>query len=679
MIADSRKRYSIRGKLLVGFAAAFVLMAAALLWQVWTVRAQAELSSRVIGQLYPARQAAQDVLLLVRAADEDGAWAILTTNFADGQRVLRKYGDDIAAVADAKDRVRALAITDDQRAAIDRFDAFWSHRGGYLRTHDRAFALKATNVDMARRVYVSASLAPAIADLTAYADSIQRSIDGATAAVERERRIGFLVTSFLSLAAVILGSIIALTVSGSLAKSLRTTSNLLRGIATRDFQELLQSFQMLANGNLGARFSSSRPPLPLDGSTELAHLGDGYNVLASGLRDIGVEFSRMVERFTHVIGEISASSHTMGRAAARIAASSNHCREASSSLDSSIADLENHVREEGSDVRIVSQNIDAFLTTTTRIADGTQAQQQSLEAVAAVMADFQEQVTRLTEIAEILLRATEETSSEVRTGSAASLKSRDAMTHLSNAFVENNGATAKLLERTSAIAHVLEVMQEIADQSKLLALNAAIESARAGEHGRGFAIVADAIRGLAARSIESTKDIESMLGAIRADTNTVSSSMSSSMKAVKSGLDLVDATAEALGAIESRLDATRSAAERLKERAKEIEVGRQSIATSVRDVREIADGTRASTDALTNASEAMRRSIVHLQDSAERQTRSASAVAHSVEAMVHAVADLDETARSVGDQATVLEDLVSLFHQDELPQQRSDPALLAPL
>jgi hypothetical protein len=47
--------------------------------------------------------------------------------------------------------------------------------------------------------------------------------------------------------------------------------------------------------------------------------------------------------------------------------------------------------------------------------------------------------------------------------------------------------------------------------------------------------------------------------------------------------------------------------------------------------------------------------------------------------MVHAVADLDETARSVGDQATVLEDLVSLFHQDELPQQRSDPALLAPL
>jgi len=398
------------------------------------------------------------------------------------------------------------------------------------------------------------------------------------------------------------------------------------------------------------------------------------------LRDIGVEFEAMLDRLQHVIGEISESSRTMDLAGTNIAESSARCRDAASSLYASITELENHVRAGDADVRTVRQQIDAFLESTTRIATGTESQAESLESIAAVMNTFQMQVTRLTALADTLSRTTEEAGDEVRAGSAASQESREAISRLAASFVESNEATQALLKRTSEISHILEVIEEIADQSNLLSLNAAIEAARAGEHGRGFAIVADAIRLLASRSIESTREIEATLAAIREDAAKVSGAMSRSAQAVDSGISLVDAAAQALGTIEQRLNATRSAAETLSVGASEIEEGRQSIASSVRDVLTVVDGTRVSTEALTNASAEMRRSIAHLQASADRQTHSAEAVSQSAAEMAGAAAELGGTANEIDARSTSLKELVSLFHQaehhDEIDGAQVDEAAL---
>ncbi|NLT22412.1 MAG: methyl-accepting chemotaxis protein [Syntrophorhabdus sp.] len=173
-------------------------------------------------------------------------------------------------------------------------------------------------------------------------------------------------------------------------------------------------------------------------------------------------------------------------------------------------------------------------------------------------------------------------------------------------------------ERSSQIGEIVNVIDDIADQTNLLALNAAIEAARAGEQGRGFAVVADEVRKLAERTANSTSEIGGMINAIQGDVERAVMTMNTVAKKVETGVDLSGKAGQSLRVIVTSVDDLLGMVQQIASATDEMSATSEEINRDIEQIAAVSRETSASSEQTAQASGELAKLSNDLEDIVSR-------------------------------------------------------------
>ncbi|KHE16143.1 chemotaxis protein [Aeromonas hydrophila] len=199
----------------------------------------------------------------------------------------------------------------------------------------------------------------------------------------------------------------------------------------------------------------------------------------------------------------------------------------------------------------LSSSADSIAQIAEQTAQFATSQQTSTQTMAAAIEELVVSISHLSDNATHADELSKVSANTLAEGSGVIKQTLDSIQSISDTVSNAASSIADLNSHTQQISEIIEVIRGIADQTNLLALNAAIEAARAGEQGRGFAVVADEVRNLASRSAASTQQITGMIGKIQSGADASIRSMENTVNNVSRGVSLASQTGEAIASIQN--------------------------------------------------------------------------------------------------------------------------------
>ncbi len=237
------------------------------------------------------------------------------------------------------------------------------------------------------------------------------------------------------------------------------------------------------------------------------------------------------------------------------------------------------------------------------VAGNAATEQEQIQSIAATMEQFSQSIAEVAGMAADSMTEMKRTQQIVEQNNANMARSIDATSRVADTVQRSSKTISDLGASIEKIGNIANSIKEIADQTNLLALNAAIEAARAGEQGRGFAVVADEVRKLAERTASSTKDITQTISEITDISDTAVRTMGEAVVEVESGITLIRTNGEQLKEV---LEATESMSDRIDHitrSTKEQSVAGQNVAKSLEHITQLSHENANSSRQMSEAAE----------------------------------------------------------------------------
>ncbi len=262
-------------------------------------------------------------------------------------------------------------------------------------------------------------------------------------------------------------------------------------------------------------------------------------------------------------------------------------------LGGMVTSLRQMVGEIHRDANQLVSNAEQIATASDEVAKAAEHQADATSAMAAAIEQLTVSSNHISDSARETSRDSSDAVQLSGQGAGRVEQAAQAIQQISSTVTDASERIRALEERANQISSIANVIKDIAGQTNLLALNAAIEAARAGEQGRGFAVVADEVRKLAERTSLATTEIEQMITGIQADTVGAVEAMGTALPEVEQGVQLAASASESLRAIEEGARRTLERVGEVADATQEQSAASTSIAQRVEQIANMVEETTA--------------------------------------------------------------------------------------
>jgi len=296
-----------------------------------------------------------------------------------------------------------------------------------------------------------------------------------------------------------------------------------------------------------------------------------------------------------------------------------------------------------------------------QIAVGAQEQSGNVVKTTEMVNEMTVKMDKMAAGMEIVREVSQQNGSLAQNGGKSVNKTVEGMNRVRAAVLETSQNLNQLGERSQKIGEIIQVIDDIAEQTNLLALNAAIEAARAGEHGKGFAVVADEVRKLAERSGKATKEIADLITDIQKRTKTAVDSMEKGTREASEGVALAEEAGQALSEIVNGVVTAAENVGKITDTINEIMDSSREVSHAVNNVAAITEENSAATQQISASSEQVNGTIKNVASISQENAASVEEVSASTEELAGSIDNISTSAKGLTRMAARMQELVNQF------------------
>ncbi|MDP6453889.1 MAG: methyl-accepting chemotaxis protein [SAR202 cluster bacterium] len=453
----------------------------------------------------------------------------------------------------------------------------------------------------------------------------------------------------------------ALWMSRSITSPLVKVGETARDLAERAIPGLVSVTRAVAEGDLTQSTDLKMKPVDIKSEDEIGQMANSFNTMIEQLEIGGNSINDMVKGLGETIGQVGATAGSLAVASSQLSAAADQAGNATNGIASSSQQMASGAETQARSVDETNTVIMQLSGAIDQISQGSEEQATGVNLATDIVNQVSAATGEVAQYAQTAADGSRVAGETAQKGAEMVGQTVQGMEKISVAVNAASRQISDLGTQSEEIGKIVAVIDDIAAQTNLLALNAAIEAARAGEQGRGFAVVADEVRGLAERVSQATTEIASLIDSIQ-------KGVSESVKAVEEGTVQVDQgvkQAEEAGvALNEILISVGSVVEQIEQisaSAEEVNASSEEMVSTIESVSNITERNTATTQEMAANSQQVTKAVEGISSISEENSASTQEMSASAEEISAQVQEVVASSQSLDQMAQELQTAVSAF------------------